>query len=122
MSRTAPPIVAYAIAVVAGVLAWDLVRLLGGRYEAWDDPNYWLIGYPLMLIAAFVLGMGFPERPWRWAVTIVGAQAAWSLFLALAAGGVSNLLPLGLVTFALLGVPCVGAAYVGKWIGDRVPT
>ncbi|KAB2941075.1 MAG: hypothetical protein K8F92_15165 [Hyphomicrobium sp.] len=122
MARTASPIVPYAIAMVAGVLAWDLVRLLGGRQEAWDDPNYWLIGYPLMLIAAFVLGLGFRERPWRWAVAIVATQAAWSLFLALAADGVPNLLPLGLIMFALLGVPCIGAAYVGKWIGDRVPT
>jgi len=58
-------IVPAAIAVVGGVLSWDLVRLLGNRREAWDDPHYWQIGYPLLLFTAFILAMGFPERPWR---------------------------------------------------------
>jgi len=113
-------IVPAAIAVVGGVLSWDLVRLLGTRREAWDDPHYWQIGYPLLLFTAFILAMGFPERPWRWVVIMIGAQAAWSLLLATVADGVPNLFPLGLVTFALLGLPCLAAAYAGRWLGGRV--
>jgi len=107
------------IAVVAGVLSWDLVRLLGNRSEAWDDPSYWWIGYPILLFTAFILAMGFPERPWRWVVIMIGAQAAWSLFLALSANA-ANLFPLGLVVFALLSLPCLAAAYAGQWFGMRV--
>jgi hypothetical protein len=120
MERVAANVVPVAIAIVAGILAWDLVRLIGDRREAWDDPNYWLVGYPLMLLAAFVLGLGYPERPWRWAAVIVGAQALWSQFLALASDGVPNLFPLGLVMFAILGLPCVAAAYAGKWCRRHV--
>jgi peptidoglycan/LPS O-acetylase OafA/YrhL len=120
MARPISDIVPYSTAVVAGVLAWDLVRLLGERREAWDDPDYWLVGYPLMLAAAFILGLGFPERPWRWALAIVGAQAAWATFLAIAADGVPNLFPLGLMTFGLLGLPCVAAAYAGGWVNQRL--
>ena len=29
-------------------------------------------------------------------------------------------LPLGLIVFAVLGLPCVLAAYAGKWVGHRV--
>jgi hypothetical protein len=49
-----------------------------------------------------------------------GAQAAWSLVLAMLVDGVPNLLPLGLIMFALLGLPCLLAAYLGKWVGGWV--
>ncbi|MFN3625061.1 MAG: hypothetical protein ACK4TP_13490 [Hyphomicrobium sp.] len=126
MARTGPDIVppdvvAIAIAVVSGVLSWDLVRLLGEHREAWDDPLYWMIGLPLMVAAAFMLGMGFPARPWRWGLVIVAAQAVWAAFLAFATEGAPSLLPLGLLTFALLAVPCVLAAYGGQWLRHRLP-
>jgi peptidoglycan/LPS O-acetylase OafA/YrhL len=108
------------IAVVAGVLGWDLVRLLGNHGEAWDDPTYWRIGYPILLFTAFILSMGFPERPWRWVLIMIGAQAIWSLFLAIVANGTLNLFPLGLGVFALLALPCLATAYAGQWFGMRV--
>ncbi|MEI9899059.1 MAG: hypothetical protein WDN31_01880 [Hyphomicrobium sp.] len=43
------------------MLGWDLVRLLGEHREAWDDPLYWTVGYPLMLAAAFMLGPRLPR-------------------------------------------------------------
>jgi hypothetical protein len=115
MQREPSNLVPAAVAVVAGILAWDLVRLIGDRREAWDDPTYWFIGVPLMLIAAFILGLGYPERPWRWAVTIVAAQALWAMLLAFAADGVPNLLPAGLVIFLLIALVCTAAAYAGRW-------
>ena len=114
-------IVPLAIAVVAGVLSWDLVRLLGVHREAWDDPLYWMVGLPLMIAAAFLLGLGFPEHPWRWALSVVAAQAIWATFLSFAAEGTQTLLPLGLVTFALISLPCLAAAYAGQWLRHRLP-
>ena len=38
-------------------LSWDLVRLLGERREAWDDPIYWQLAFPLMLFTALLLGL-----------------------------------------------------------------
>ena len=121
MARSGPDIVPIGIAVVAGVLSWDLVRLFGEHREAWDDPKYWLIGYPLMVVAAFLLGLGFPQRPWRWGALIVATQAVWATFLALANDGVPDLLPLGFITFALLALPCVLSAYIGQWLRHQLP-
>ena len=115
MARAASVIVPLAIAAVAGVLAWDLVRLIGGTAEAWDDPDYWVVGLPIMFIAAFVLGLGYPDRPWRWAVAIVAAQALWSMFLAQAAGRSLNLFPFGLIIFAIIALACTVVAYSGRW-------
>lgn len=113
-------IVPAAIAIAVGVASWELVRHLGRRREAWDDPIYWQLGYPLLLLAAFILGLIWRERPWRWVVLLLGAQAVWSFLLAFLQSGVPNLFPLGLVMFALLGLPCLAAAYAGKWLGGRV--
>ena len=113
-------IAAAVLAIGVGVGAWELVRLMGRRREAWDDPVFWQLGYPVMIFAALVLGMVWRDRPWRWVVAMMGGQAAWSLVLAFVKSGAPNLLPLGLIVFAVLGLPCVLAAYAGKWIGDRV--
>ena len=61
MARAPSDVVPLAVAVVAGVLSWDLVRLLGERREAWDDPDYWLVAFPLMLFTAFLLGLACPR-------------------------------------------------------------
>jgi peptidoglycan/LPS O-acetylase OafA/YrhL len=108
-----------ALAILLGAADWELTRRLGSSREAWDDPLYWQLGYPLLLLAAFVLGMVWRERPWRWAVLLITGQVAWSLALALRHDGVPNLLPLGFVMFALLGLPCLVATYAGRWIGEK---
>ena len=96
MTRLGAQLVPAAIAVATGIASWELVRQLGGRREAWDDPVYWQLGYPLLIVAAFVL------------------------LLATVKDGVPNLFPLGLVTFAILALPCAAAAYAGKWLGGRL--
>ena len=117
-SSVVPSVLAFLI----GAADWELVRSLGTRREAWDDPLYWQLGYPLSLVAAFGLGFVWRERPWRWALWLALGQAAWSLFLALSQDGIPNLLPLGFVMFALLAIPLVLAAYAGRWLGERALT
>ena len=53
------------------------------------------------------------------AVWLIAGQVTWSLLLAITQDGVPNLLPLGLIMFALLGIPCLLAAYAGRWVGER---
>lgn len=108
-----------ALAMIIGAADWELTRALGGRHEAWDDPLFWRLSYPLLLLAALLMGMVWRERPWRWAVLLVAGQAIWSLLLAVSQDGIPNLLPAGLIMFALLAVPCVLAAYAGRWLGER---
>jgi peptidoglycan/LPS O-acetylase OafA/YrhL len=119
MDRPVAGIVPLSVSVVAGVLSWDLVRLFGDRGEAWDDPIYWQLAFPLMLSTALLLGAACRDRPWRWVAAMVGAQAAWALLLSVIGDGVPNLFPLGLLMFAVIGLPCLAAAYAGKWLVQR---
>jgi peptidoglycan/LPS O-acetylase OafA/YrhL len=108
------------LAVVAGAANWQYTREIAQGREPWDVPLYWQVSYPTLLLAAFLLGMAWRERPWRWAALLMAGQAAWALIVAIAAEGVPNLLPLGLIVFAVLALPCAIAAYAGKWVGEKV--
>mgnify|MGYP003503159572 CR=1 FL=1 len=117
MSRRLPLLPA-ALSILAGIVSWEIVRHLGGNHrEAWDDPVYWQFGYLSLLVAAFLLGAIWRERPWRWGALIMAGQAIWSLGLAIVTDGVPNLFPLGLVMFALLALPLILTSYLGAWIG-----
>jgi len=119
MESTRSRIVPASIALAVGVLSWEIVVFLGEHREAWDDPLYWQLGYPMLVIAAFVLGLTWRAAPWRWVAWMMAGQAGWSLLLAVLGGGMPNLFPLGLLTSAVLALPCLAAAYAGQWLANR---
>jgi hypothetical protein len=94
---------AYTIAAVAGVALWLATSALGGRSEPWDAPIYWSVAYPVALMLSAGLGYLFPQRPWRWALTVMFMQAA----VMVVGGAGLGLLPLGLVVLGVLSLPAV---------------
>ena len=107
MPATRNDIVPYTSAAVTGVVLWAATSLLTGRREPWDASLYWLLAYPLALVAAGALGRRHPERPWRWAVTLFEAQ-----FIAMCVrnGELGNLWPMGMIAFAVIALPAVFVA------------
>ncbi len=106
---------AFLVAVASGALLWVATTALSGRREAWDSPLYWTVAYPAAVVIAGVLGALAPDRAWRWGLAIMLVQA-----LTLAAATSSfGLLPLGLIMFAVLAVPPVGAAVGGAALRRR---
>jgi hypothetical protein len=100
---------AFAIAIVIGVVLWFAGAEVSGRREAWDSGLYWSLFYPLAIGASALLGYLVPERPWRWAAALFGAQC---VAMALRSGEIGNLAPLGLVMFGILSLPGVFAASI----------
>jgi hypothetical protein len=96
-----PPKWACAVAALAGILLWLGTSALSGRREAWDSSLYWTVAYPLAIAIAGILGYLATERPWRWGLLIMLAQAVTLTFASSSFG----LLPLGLILFAVLAVP-----------------
>lgn len=108
--------IAYVIAAAAGMALWFAGAEVSGRREAWDSGIYWAIFYPAAVLVAGVLGYLFPDRPWRWAVTLFAAQFA---AMVLRDGELGNLFPLGLVAFGVLALPAIGVAAVGSRMKKR---
>lgn len=94
---------AYVAAAAGGVVLWLVTAAISGRTEAWDSELYWTAAYPLSIALAGALGYFFPDRPWRWGLTVMLVQAVALAFAAASFG----LLPLGLMLFAVLAVPAI---------------
>ncbi len=105
----------YAVLAALGVAVWLLPWLLLGGREAWDHSSYFTVSIPLMSAAAAYAGFRAPIRTWRWPLALALAQFAAALVL----GGFGNLLPLGLVVFAILAVPMVVTASLGASAARR---
>jgi hypothetical protein len=105
----------YLIATLCGAAIWILVTLASGRKEAWDSSLYISAGIPAVCLLAFALGFFEPQRSWRWGVLPFVGQFASML----AMEGPGNLLPLGIVAFAVLSIPAIVAARVGALIATK---
>ena len=97
------------VLLVAGLMSGRLPEAL--RREAWDTDLYWLVGLPLCYVVAGVLGWLGPERIWRWPLVMMATQA---LAMLLFAGSGLSLLPLGLILFAILALPGILTAWIGR--------
>jgi hypothetical protein len=69
----------------------------------------------MSVVVAGTLGYLAPDRPWRWALALMLAQA---VTLAIAASSF-GLLPLGLIMFAVLALPPVGVATAAAGVRKR---
>jgi hypothetical protein len=97
---------AWVAAIIGGAVLWSVATGVSGRREAWDSTLYWIVAYPLGICLAAGLGYWVPEKPWRWGLAVMLAQAV----VLVTSGSDFGLLPLGLIVFSILALPAVGAA------------
>ena len=100
--------IAYTLAIIGGAVLWQGTATISGKTEAWDDPSYWSVTYPLSILLAGWLGYQFPEKPWRWGYAIMYGQAGMMMLFNSGFG----LLPLGLILFGLLALPAAVFAQI----------
>jgi hypothetical protein len=96
-------------ALAAGASLWLGTAAISGRSEAWDSPFYWSVAYPLCIAVAAWFAYLAPEKPARWAFSVMLVQPIAMIF---GSGGGFGLLPLGLILFAILALPAFAAAKV----------
>jgi hypothetical protein len=102
----------YLIAAVGGAVIWVLVASVSGKREAWDSGLYFSVGIPAVCLISMAFGYFEPARPWRWGVAPLAGQFLWMLL----SQGPGNLLPLGVIVFAVFSVPSIVTAYMGAAI------
>ena len=109
------PLWASLASAAVGAGTWLYVAQVGHRREAWDSELYFVIALPLIGLSAAVLSGVVPSRFWRWAMFPFAAQA----LVAFVQNPTANLLPLGLITFGIMGVLCLVPAAIGAAIGRK---
>lgn len=104
------------VAAACGIAGWEAVQLLHPGREPWDLGEFWKALYPGMMAASALLGYLAPERPWRWGLAMLMGQGFWMLLKTSLKSGVPNLWPMSLALFAVLSLPCIGAAFFGAYL------
>jgi len=100
-------LIAISIAIFSGMFLWVVTAQLTGRNEAWDDPAYWSVSYPVAILICAGLGYLYPKHPWHWSLTLFAAQFVGMM---ISVAEIGNLWPLGLILFALISLPAGAAA------------
>ena len=105
------PVWATLVAAAVGASTWWYVAAVTHRREAWDADLYFTMAFPAIAVVGVVLAFSIRGKPWRWAMIPFGAQA----LVAFAKDPTANLLPLGLIMFAILGGLCaIPAMFVAR--------
>jgi hypothetical protein len=105
----------YLVAAVCGAAIWILIAQASGRREAWDSGWYFSVGIPAVCLVSMALAFFEPDRSWRWGVLPLVGQFLWMVL----SQGPGNLLPLGVIVFAVLSVPSIIAAWIGALIATK---
>ncbi len=105
----------FAVALAVGIGTWLAVAHASGKREAWDSAAYFSFGMPTVCVVSMLLGAAEPRRAWRWGVAPLAGQFATMLVTQ----GIGNLLPLGVIVFAILSIPSVFAARFGAYARRR---
>jgi hypothetical protein len=107
-----------AISFVAGLAICLLITVTSGRKEAWDAPEYFTIGIPLMCLVIFAISCKFPQRAWRWALCMaIGQSVAMVL-----GGGSASLWPLAIIAMTVVSLPQLITALVASRIAKKSAT
>lgn len=108
----------FVVAVILGCAVGVAVELYVGKpgREAWDSDQYWIAGLPAMLAISLVGGFIARCKPF-----VIGYAPFVGQAVTMAAeSGEFGLLPLGLILMGVVGLPGVGIAFAGAWLGKRV--
>lgn len=115
MSKPANNVLPYAVSFIAGLAICLFITLTSGRKEAWDAPAYFSIGIPMMCLVIFALSYWFPQRAWRWALSMaIGQSVAMVL-----GGGSASLWPLAIIAMTVVSLPQFIVAMVASGIAKK---
>jgi hypothetical protein len=102
------------VAFAAGFIVAAGVALATDVPAAWATPMYFIVGWPVMCIVIYLMARTYPERAWRWTLSMMLGQVFSSLFF-----GGGAFLPVAMVYVTLLSVPQFYAGTLGARAGTR---
>jgi hypothetical protein len=118
MNKPANNVLPYVISFITGLAICLFITVTSGRREAWDAPEYFTIGIPAMCLVMFFISYRFPQRAWRWVLSMaIGQTVALAL-----GGGSASLWPLAMIAMTVVSLPQFIVAMIASGIAKkRVP-
>lgn len=115
MSKPANNVLPYVISFIAGLAICLFITETSGRKEAWDSPEYFTIGIPAMCLVIFALAYFFPQRAWRWALSMAIGQSVAMVM----GGGSASLWPLAIIAMTVVSLPQFIVAMIASGIAKK---
>jgi hypothetical protein len=106
-------ILPFAISIGIGTFVWYLFRFHTNHSDPQAIKIYWQIGYPILIVASFIISYYFSEKVWRWPLLLIFSQAVIGI---VESKGGGNLLPIGIAVHIVVSIPCIIASYCGLFI------
>jgi len=105
----------YVVSALGELAVCLVISQVTGKKEAFDSELYFSVGIPIMCVLIFALSYWFPEKPWRWTVSMAVGQS-----IAIASGGGSpTLWPLAMFAMAALSIPQLITGIVASKLANR---
>lgn len=105
----------YATSFMAGLVVCLALSIAHGGQEAVDTAGYVPIGIPLMALAILVVSYLFPNRPWRWTLSMAAGQMTAMLLT----GSSLSLWPIAMIAMLVVSIPQFVAGFVGAYFARR---
>ncbi len=116
MSKPDNNMLPYALSFIAGLAICLFITVTSGRKEAWDAPAYFTVGIPMMCLVIFAISYWFPQRAWRWALSMAIGQSVAMVM----GGGSASLWPLAIIAMTVVSVPQFIVAMVASGIAKKM--
>ena len=104
---------AFPVALLIGICAQLIPQLISGRQPDTEAILWLYSSFPLMIIAAGILGFVAPDHPSLWAISILLGDFLTGLLMA--QNGL-NLLPVGLLLYAIYAILYILAGHFGAFL------
>jgi len=103
-------ILPFAISIGVGTFVWYFFRFNTNHADPQSIKIYWRIGYPILIMASFIISYYFSVKVWRWPLLLIFSQTIIGI---VESKGGGNLLPIGIIIHLVISIPCIVAAYGG---------
>jgi len=99
------------LSILTGVALELGIHALSGRREAWDSPEFWMLGLPIACLVSAVIGALSRASAWKWTLVVAPSQV---MTMMVRGGEIGNLWPLTLAASTVLSAPFFVASFVGS--------
>ncbi|MAY55376.1 MAG: hypothetical protein CMQ46_09570 [Gammaproteobacteria bacterium] len=88
------------VAGAVGALVYILIASVGQSPVAWSSVSYFVFGWPILCVGIWLITRQFPQRSWRWPLSMMLGQVFASILY-----GNGATIPIAMIYVTVLSLP-----------------